>query len=119
MKPLVIGTGRPAQRLQRHGRGHLCRLEEPIQMMHLQASDREHRLRSIQQGDAFLGLQLQRPQPCLSQACSSRNSLTSDEGLPFADQHQRHMRQGGKVSACPDAPTHRHDGGDAMIEQIA
>ena len=85
-----------------------------------QASGGQHRLRAVDQADAFLG-GAGRAARCRRARSASRAAAApaAELRLAFADQHQRHVGQRRQVAARPHAALRRHHRRYPAVQQVA
>ena len=104
-----------------HGKCSRCLRshKESFKLIQLQTRDRKHCLRAIQQRDALLALQLERFKALFLQAFQRRPHLSAIFSLAFADESQRHMSEGRKVTAGAYAAARWNNWRNAMIQKVA
>src|SRR6185312_8654918 len=98
----IEGRGRTAQRFQRHGSGQIAEFHKPDGADERQRADGGDRLGSVQQGEAFLGLEGERSESTLEQGEGGGYLPTFETHLTFTDESERKMRERGEVTAGSD-----------------
>ena len=103
--------------LQAHGADDVRGGGQPPRVLEGQGSQRAHQLGAVQQRQALLRLQRQRPQPGVGQGFGRRaRSALVDPGLSLADHHQREVGQRRQVAGRTDAAARGHHGMHLVVE---
>ena len=104
------------QRLERHGAGHVGQPRQPAGVEHGQRAQPRHEVRAVQQRQAFLGLERQRPHAGGLQRLARRHSAPVRHGLALADQAGRHVRERSEIARRSHRALLGHHGMHAAIQ---
>ena len=80
---LIESDGRAFERLEGHRAGDIGDAGETFRPQESEPANRVHRLGAVEQGEAFLGLQISRLKPGLLQCVRARHALALEETLPL------------------------------------
>ena len=113
------GHAGPFHGLQAHGSDDVRRLPQTHGIRDGHCADAGHQLCPVQQRQALLGLQRQRPEPGAFQGRATGHSAAASLRLTLADHHQREMGERSEVAGCADAAARRDEGMDPGVEHRA
>ncbi len=120
VNPRIERARRAAQRIERHRADHVGGFGQRLRGVKFQTADGQHRLRAVDQADAFLGMQRRSARCRRARSASAPGRIGALEfRLAFADQHQRHVRQRRQIARRAHAALRRNHRRDAAVDQIA
>ena len=118
VNPRFEGMHRTAEPVDRQGGRDIGGPRDALGGDAGQRRDTGRRLRPVDQGEALLRFEHDRRQAHLPQGVrTADDSAAVDRGVPFADQHQRQMRQRREIPAGADGSAARHDRMDTPIQE--
>ena len=79
---------------------------------------RRHELRAVDQGEPFLREQPHRFEPDAAECLGAVDQLAVDDGLPFADERQREMRERREISRRADRAAGGHARQHAAVQAL-
>ena len=116
--PRIKRRNRALGRVQAHRTGNQRALEAGLDAEQGGERQRGRGLGAVEQGQPFLGPQLDRLEPGALERFRRRQPLATPEGLAMADQRRAHMRQRCQIARGPDRALRRDHRQNVVGEQI-
>ncbi len=116
---LVERAHRPLERLERHGAGDVGHQAGLLGVEHGQPADRGHVLGAVEQGEAFLGLELERGELGAGQPHRRRHDLAVQLDLALAYHAERQVSQRRQIAGRADRAARRDHRVDARRQHPA
>ncbi len=116
--PLVEGHGCTEKRFEAHRSRDGCRAGNSKRTPQRECAHGVDGLGAVEKREAFFGLKLDGHELRKLEGFATRKHFGVIERLPFADENERQVREGSKVSACAHGAFFRNDGEDVANEQL-
>ena len=107
---------RAHQGLERHRAGDVGHAREPSRIEDREGAQAGHEMRAVEERQAFLGLEDERPEAGARERLGGRNLTVAVRDRALADQTERHVGERRKISRRPDRPELGHDRMDAPVQ---
>ena len=114
--PRAVG---PAQGLGGHRADDVGRRREDLRVVEREAPDGGHHLRAVDERHALLRSELEGLEARGTEGLSAGAPLRPLDGLAFADEHERGVRERREVARRADAAVHRDVRMHAAVEHVA